>query len=229
MATLMDPAKPEDSRSPGTQADGPLADSSVSRKPRKAAFWRAVAAMAATLAIASAVVTVEISKQLIVRTDHYRHRIALLRHRVERLRHEVEIQRRRLAVARSKMALHERLDSVMLAPDLETVRLLPSSADKGVSASVAISTTAGAAVLKVAGLAALPGKQVYGAWWMLKGAHPARAAEFRTAANGAATVYLKLPPAGATVVACVVTAEPSAGKAAPSGPVRLRGRVAARR
>jgi Anti-sigma-K factor rskA, C-terminal len=185
--------------------------------------------MAATLALASAIVTVEMSKDFIERSGHYRHQIAELHEKVKRLGHEAAINRRRLAAARGRMALHERVESVLLAPDLETAKLLPSSAGRRVSATVAISRSAGAAVLRVAGLAALPEGQVYDAWWTLKGARPVKAAEFRTAGDGTATVYLKLPPRKATIVGCVVTLEASAGKTAPSGPVRFKGSVVAGR
>ena len=82
----------------------------------------------------------------------------------------------------------------------------------------------GGAVLSARGLASPPEGQVYDAWWMLKDAPPAKAAEFR-GVDGSASEYLDPPPQGSMPVSLAITMEPSEGGIAPSGPVKLQGKA----
>lgn len=229
MAELKDPTTTEKAGSAvGIPAHEP--PTAASLKPRKAALWRAIAGMVAALALAFAIVVVEISQQLTERTTLYSQRISTLKQKVRELRHEAAIKEKQLAQARKEIASRHRLQRILLAPDLETIKLLPTVPGDTTSASVVMSRSVRGAVLNATGLAAPPQGNNYDVWWLMGGTSPpVKAAEFNTSESGTATVYFDLPPSGATVAACVVTLEPSKGVTKPSGSMKLKGRLTAHR
>src|SRR5690242_13629067 len=174
-------------------------------------LWRAVAGMAAALALACAIVAFEISHELIHRTSTYRSRISTLNRRVKHLKEEAASSKERLATARKEIAARDRLNAILSAPDLRAIKLAPATSADPAAGIVKLSLKAGGAVLTASGLPAPNGSEVYDAWWMVKGAPPAKAGEFRSSADGTAMVYLDLPPQGATVNEFAVTLEPSEG------------------
>ena len=206
----------------------PLSDGGSAPTPRmsRAGLWRAVAGMAVALAIASAIVAFDLSRDLVSRSSNYRTRITSLNKRVKNLKAEAASSRERLASARKEIAARDRLNAILTAPDLKAVKLAPPTSADVAAGIVKLSPKAGGAVLTASGLPAPIGSQVYDAWWMFKQAPPAKAAEFRSAIDGTAMVYLDLPPQGSNANQFAVTLEPSEGGIAPSGPVKLKGRIA---
>ncbi len=201
---------------------------SQSKRPsraRRPALWRAVAGMAAALALASAIVAIEMSSELVSRITHYRSRIATLNKRVDKLKRETALDQARLARSREQLASKDRLKMILLAPDLKTIRLAAAKEGDVADGTVSISEARAGAVLTVLGMPSLPDGHAYDAWWMLKNGSAAKAAEFGTAIEGTANIYLDPPPSGAGAIACEITAEPSKGSLAPSGPVKLKGRI----
>jgi hypothetical protein len=211
----------------------PAGSATPSSDTRRFGLWRAVAGMAVALALAASIVTVDLSHELAERIGHYRSRIASLNRSVDTLRREKSADEKRLAAARAEIKERELLESrdrikaISLAPDRKSIKLVAPSAADGVSAMVTISAKMGGGVLNARGLAAPAEGQVYDAWWMLKDAPPAKAAEFRSAADGSASEYLDPPPQGATPTSLDITLEPSEGGIAPSGPVKLSGQAPA--
>lgn len=191
----------------------------------RAGLWRAVAGMAAALAIACAIVAFEISHELIHRTSHYRTRISSLNKRVKHLKEEAETSKQRLASARKEIAARDRLNAILSAPDVKSMKLESANSADVAAGIVKLSAKAGGAVLTASGLPQPIGNQVYDAWWLFKQAPPAKAAEFHSAIDGTAMVYLDLPQ-GASATAFEVTLEPSEGGISPSGAVKLKGRFA---
>lgn len=192
----------------------------------RAGLWRAVAGMAVALALACGIVAFEISHELIYRTSTYRTRITSLNRRVKHLKQEAATSKERLATARREIAARDRLNVILSAPDLKAIKLAPANSADIAAGIVKMSRKAGGAVLTASGLPAPIGSQVYDAWWMFKQAPPAKAAEFRSAIDGTAMVYLDLPPQGSNANQFAVTLEPSEGGIAPTGAVKLKGRVA---
>jgi hypothetical protein len=188
--------------------------------------------MALALAIAAGIVAIDISHDLVHRVTSYRSRIASLNKRVDRLKQKAVQDEKRLADARAEIKQRkliqskDRMKAILMAPDRKIAKLLAPGAGDKAGATVTISEKMGGGVLNAHGLAAPPEGQVYDAWWILKDAPPAKAAEFRSDANGLATEYLDLPPQGSIPVSLAVTMEPSEGGIAPSGPVHLQGKVA---
>ena len=208
----------------------PSGSSTQSPDSRRFGLWRAVAGMAVALALAASIVTVDLSHELAERIGHYRSRIATLNRSVETLRREKVADEKRLADAREEikvrelMASRDRIKAISLAPDRKTIKLIAPGAGEGASATATLSAKMGGGVLNARGLAVPSEGQVYDAWWMLKDAPPAKAAEFRSAADGSASEYLDPPPQGTAPTSLAVTLEPSEGGIAPSGPVKLSGK-----
>ena len=187
--------------------------------------------MALALALAVAIMLIDVSHDLVHRVSSYRSRIASLNKRVDSLKQKAAEDEKRLADARAEirerklMQSRDRMKAILVSPDHRTLRLLPPGAGETPSATVTISERMGGGVLNVRGLGAPPDGQVYDVGWMLRDAPAAKAAEFRTMGDGAATQYLDLPPAGAIALAISITLEPSEGGIAPSGPLKLSGKA----
>jgi Anti-sigma-K factor rskA len=188
--------------------------------------------MAVALAIAAGIIAIDLSHELVSRISHYRSRIASLNKRVDTLKREAVADEKRLADAREEikqrklMESKDRMKAILIAPDRKTIKLAAPNAGELATATVTISEKIGGAVLSARGLASPPEGQVYDAWWMLKSAPPAKAAEFRSGIDGSASEYLDPPPQGSAPVLLLIALEPSGG-IAPSGPVKLQGKVPA--
>lgn len=189
-------------------------------------LWRAIAGMAVALAIGSAIVAAEFSHNLAGRLTAYRGRIVVLNAKVRELKRMATSKGHQLETAHKEIASRDRLKNILLAPDLQTFKLAPAQKGGAASGNLALSLKAKGAMLRVGGLATLANGKVYDAWWLLKQGPPAKAAEFRSAIDGSAFVYLDPPPQGSIAVTCEVTMEDSEGGIEPSGPLQLKGRVA---
>jgi hypothetical protein len=187
--------------------------------------------MAAALAIAAAIVAVDLSHELVQRLSTYRSRIANLNKKVDKLKQKAVEDEKRLADARAEikqrklMESRDRMKAILLARDRRLMKLTAPNPREPVAATVTISEKMNGAVLSATGLAPPPGGQVYDAWWMLKDAPPAKAAEFRSGIDANATEYLDPPPQGLAPLSLAITLEPSEGGIAPSGPVKLQGKM----
>jgi hypothetical protein len=198
---------------------------------RLSGLWRAIAGMAAALALAAGIIAVDLSHELIERIGHYRSRIASLNRSVDTLKRERVADEKRLADAREEIkereltAARDRIKAITLAPDRKTIKLAAATPEVLASGIVTISAKMGGAVLNARGLPEPPDRGVYDAWWMLKDAPPAKAAEFRSALDGTANEYLDAPPRGSTPLTFSITLEPSQGVIAPSPAVKLSGKA----
>jgi hypothetical protein len=187
--------------------------------------------MAVALALAAGIIVIDLSHELIERISHYRSRIASLNRSVNTLKREKDADEKRLADARIEirerelMASRDRIKAIMLAPDRKTIKLVAATPEVLASGTVTISAKMGGGVLNARGLPAPPDGQVYDAWWMLKDAPPAKAAEFRSALDGSANGYLDPPPQGSATLSLSITLEASEGGIAPGGPVELSGKA----
>ena len=187
--------------------------------------------MAVALAIAAGIVAIDLSHELVSRIANYRSRIASLNKRVDRLKRQAVADEKRLANAREEikerklMQSRDRMKAILIAPDRKTIKLAAPNPGEPATATVSISQKMGGAVLSARGLPSPPDGQVYDAWWMLKNAPPAKAAEFRSGIDGSVSEYLDPPPQSSAPISLSITMEPSEGGIAPSGPVKLQGKV----
>ena len=198
---------------------------------RRSGLWRAVAGMAVALAIAAAIVAIDLSHELVSRVTGYRSRIASLNRRVDSLKREARMDEQRLALARAElkerklMQSRDRMKAILIAPDRKTFKLSAPTTGEAASAAVTISAQMGGGMLNAKGLAAPPEGQVYDAWWMFNNAPAAKAAEFRSASDGSVNEYLDPPPPQSLPASLSITMEPSEGGIAPSGNVKLQGKA----
>lgn len=187
--------------------------------------------MAVALAIAVGIVAVDLSHELVSRVSTYRSKIDTLNKRVDRLKRQAVTEEKRLADARAEikerklMQSKDRMKAILIAPDRKLMKLAAPSAGELGAGTLTISMKMGGAALSAHGLPPPPEGQVYDAWWMLQSAPPAKGAEFRSGTDGSVNEYLDSPPQGATPVTLSITLEPSEGGIAPSGPVKLQGKV----
>lgn len=178
----------------------PLADDC-----NRAGLWKAIAGMAVAIALASAIVSIDISRQLIHRTQCMGHRIAVLRQKIAKLEHEADVSRVRLTVVRKQLSHRGLILRVLVAPDVVSVKLAKAVPDATMAATLSLSRKMSGAVLNATGLEKLAPGQAYQTWWISKNASAIRVAEFVPQADGSATVYLDPPPRMAEGLQCVVT------------------------
>ncbi len=229
--TSMDPANPDKAVSPSPANPAPAMTQQSESKPSR--LWRAIAGMAIALAIATTIVAVELSHDLVNRVTSYRSKIAVLNKKVDRLKQKAVADEKRLADARAEikerklMHSRDRIKAILIAPDRKMFKLTTPQPGESAAATVTISAKMGGAMLSAHGLTAPPEGQVYDAWWMLKNAPPAKAAEFRSGLDSSVIEYLDPPPQGSTPTLLAITLEPSQGGIAPTGPVKLQGKTPA--
>jgi len=214
------------SASATSQTSPPFKSATRKRLTRRTAMWRAIAGMAATLVLASALIATDIFQNLVGRVTSYRHRIRSLSQKVDSLKRENTVDKQKLEQARTEIASKDQMKTVLLAHDLKTFKLsAPNWLSLG-SGSVSLSEKVGGAVLTAHGLPTPIEGQFYDAWWMLKKAPPMKAAQFISEPDGTASAFIDPPPRGLTPVALEITLERMEGVLAPTGPVKLRGHVA---
>ena len=109
---------------------------------RRSGLWRAVAGMAVALAIAAAIVAIDLSHELVSRVTGYRSRIASLNRRVDSLKREARMDEQRLALARAElkerklMQSRDRMKAILIAPDRKTFKLSAPTTGEAASAAV---------------------------------------------------------------------------------------------
>ncbi len=190
-----------------------------------ARLWKAIAGMAAALALASAIVSFDVSRQLIQRAHSMSRRIAALRKDLAGREHEAEMDRARLTEVRKKLSERGLILRVLVAPDVVSLKLVPSAPATKAAATLRVSREMSGAVLNATGLEKLAPREAYQAWWVSKGAST-KVAEFRPQADGSATVYLDPPSRNLQGLECVVVRGNSGGNSAKvTGRVLLRVRL----
>lgn len=209
------------------------------RPPRllRVRLWQAIAGMSVAIALASLIVISELSYALGRRTNYVNRRVAALNAIVRDLRHQTAITQRKLGTERERATVGEVFERILFAPDLRTFKLVAPAAerekekDKLVAQSgaldlptgkLAMSESAGAAMLEASGLKPTGTFEVYRIWWTPKRGMPIWAADFLVGDDGLATVPVDLPPGHEKERSLSITLENESYSDAPSGPVALR-------
>ncbi len=211
----------------------------VSRPPRllRVRLWQAIAGMSVAGALASLIVMSELAGSLARRTNYVNRRVAALNATVRDLRRQTAVTQRKLGSERERATVGEVFEKILFAPDLRTIKLAaPAEKDKEKDKSIkqsgglelpsgrlAMSESAGAAMLEANGLKPTGAFEVYRIWWMPRRGAPIWAADFLVADDGLATVPVDLPPGHEKEPSLSVTLENESYSEAPAGPVALKG------
>jgi hypothetical protein len=201
-------------------------------------LWQALAGMSLAITLAAIIVAAEMSRMLAYRTYYVNRRVAALNAIVRDLRRQSAATQRKLGSEREHASVGEVFEKILFAPDLRTIKLVaPQDKDKdksgaqsdgvhSASGRLAMSESAGGAMLEASGLKPSENFKVYRIWWMPKRGAPVWAADFLVGDDGLATVPVDLPPARLKESSITVTLENETYAEAPTGPVALKGDAA---
>ena len=224
---------------------------SASRPPRllRVAVWQAIAGMSFAIALAAVFVAAEMARSLAYRTYYVNRRVAALNAIVRDLRRQSAATQRKLGSEREHASVGEVFEKILFAPDLRTIKLVaPQDKDKdkdkdknkdkdkdksaaqsdghAASGRLAMSESAGGAMLEASGLKPSENFKVYRIWWMPKRGAAVWAADFLVGDDGLATVAVDLPPGRLKESSITVTLENETYAEVPTGPVALKGDAA---
>jgi Anti-sigma-K factor rskA len=224
--TLAQASQPMDATEINAAAPGPHPDRATPDTSttwyRRVGLWRALTGMAIALALASAMVALEMSSELLQRSSYYHHRLLRLTGHIHEMRGQIDTADRQIADMRDEVAARQDLPLILAASDVRLFRLNPPTGGDG-KGFVAMSRKVGNAVIEVSDLPHLNVEQNYTLWWVFTRRAPFRAVDFRLAADGHATAAAKLPSPEGEVTAALVTVETGDQHPTPGGTVKLRG------
>jgi hypothetical protein len=185
-------------------------------------LWRAIAGMAIAIGLGSAFVAIEIASELAYRTHAMNRRVARLNDAVRTLRRTESATQRKLGSARLQASEGELIGRILFAPDLKITRLVASPAGApGATGVIAMSETAGAAMVGVTGLKPSNDSDVYRIWYIPRRGIARWIDDFLVGDDGKATVAIELPQISSKGV-IAITLESQDYAEEPSGPVALQ-------
>jgi anti-sigma-K factor RskA len=200
-----------------------LAADRARRPAARATGWRIATGLAAAAAIVIALYAASLTSLLHQQDATVRAQVAMLKAQIADLRSAVSEARVRMAMLQNRLANRERLQRVLLTPDVRLTRLTPLPAAPNASAIVAVSPSSRAAAFEARGLPPTPPGKVYELWWITKENGPVPAGLFNATDSGALTAAVAPPPAGQHVLLSAVTLEPIPGVPKPTGTMYLKG------
>ena len=157
-------------------------------------------------------------------------RIAAINQTAERPKRQAPPGERSLRDARAQVEQQklmeeskDRVMAVLIAPDHKTIQLTSPVPGEIANGTVTVSEKVEGAVLALRALPSPPAGQFCDAWWMLKNAPPAKAAEFVSGVDQ--SLYIDPPPPGSVPISFSVTIEPSRGATAPKRPGDVARRI----
>jgi hypothetical protein len=206
------------------------------RRLERVGLWRAIAGMAFALALASGLVTLTLATSLAKRTNYMNRRIASLNANVRTLKRQTSVVERKLGSERERASVGEVFEKILFASDLQTVKLyapnektvLQAQGARAAQGVLAMSESAGVAMLEASNLRPSDESQVYRIWWNPRRGAPMWVADFMVGDDGRATVPVDLPPSRTLAPTITVTVENEMYAEAPSGSVALKGVKTAR-
>jgi len=188
---------------------------------RRTSFWRAVAGMAAAIALGCALVALETASELSSTSTYFHHRLGLLGSRASLMRAQIEDVERELTAMKADRTARANLDRILAAPDAKLMRLRPAAA-RNAKGLILVSKQAGEAVCEVAGLPAAADR-IYVMWWLPVRGEPAIAAQFQPRPDDHLSVVVQMPAHGTAIAGAIVTLEAAKPLTKPIGPVVLKG------
>jgi anti-sigma-K factor RskA len=181
--------------------------------------WQIATGMAVATALAVAIYAGVIIHAQGVQDEQ----LAQLGDRVSALGAQLAAAREATAALEGILVQRARLDSTLMAPDLELTRLQPLAPAPGASAIVAVSPSTGVAMLHALAMPPTPRDKTYELWWITKERGAVAAGLFAASAGREVIARAELPPTGQHVLLCAVTLEPAGGVAKPGGAMYLKG------
>jgi hypothetical protein len=168
------------------------------RQPR---FWSAVGGMAAAVAIACAVVAMEMAGRFGARAVHFRHRADRLQARLGQVEAQLNAANQQVAAMKEQTTLRQLFNRVAAAPDSRLIRLMPSHQVGAARGVLALSPQLSKAILKIMDLPDQSGNP-FAVYWVTRrgGAILASALPVATSAQSDVILELPLPPADTTAV-----------------------------
>jgi anti-sigma-K factor RskA len=190
---------------------------------RRASGWSFAAGFAIAATVLLATYAGLLASRLRQNQLASRSRIASLEQTVDRLRADLMDARTRMVVLEGRLQNRERLQRVLLTPDVSLTRLAPLAAAPDASAIIAVSPSRRSAVITARGLPPAPPGKTYELWWITKESGPVPAGLFTARDTAGVSASVSPPPAGQHVLLSAVTLEPSPGVPKPTGTMYLKG------
>jgi hypothetical protein len=195
--------------------------------------------MCIAITIWSLIVMSALTGMLVRQRNYVNRRVAALNATVRSLRHQTAVEQRKLGSERERASVGEVFEKILFAHDLRTVKLVaPAEKDKEKGKStaqavppdlalgtLAMSESAGAAMLEANGLKPSGPFQVYRIWWMPKRGAPIWAADFLVGDDGFAMVPVDLPTGREKEMSLGITLENESYSEEPTGPLALKGEL----
>jgi hypothetical protein len=207
----------------------PVADPAKLPRLMRVRLWQAIAGMAVAIALASGLVALGLARSLANRTNYMNRRVAALNATLRDVRKQTTAVQRKLGTVRERATIGEVFEKILFARDLRTIKLTapteksgPTAIDAHAAGVLAMSESAGVAMLEANGLKPSGDRQVYRIWWMPKRGLAVWVADFLVGEDGHATVPVDLPSSRQLAPTITVTLENEAYAEAPSGPVALK-------
>lgn len=200
------------------------ASAAATRAPitERVRLWQAIAGMAIAVGLGSAVVAIEIATELAHRTHAMNHRIASLNEAVRTLKRVESATQRKLGSARLQASEGGLIGGILFAPDLKITRLIGMpGGTAGARGVIALSESAGAAMVGVTGLKPSDDGNVYRIWYLPRRGIARWIDDFLVGDDGKATVAIELPQISSKGV-IAITLESQDYAESPSGPVALQ-------
>lgn len=193
---------------------------------RRRGFWSAVAGMAVAVAIACAVVAMEMAGEFDQRASHFRHRADQLQARLGRIEQRLTMADREVTEMRLQAEVRERFNQILAAPDGQLVRLEAPDRHGLVHGALAFSPRLAQAVLEVTGLPQKGSPPRFALRWIRRQGAPLLAAEFAAHDPGQPDVVVEVAPPPPEVAAVEVDpAGPDVSNGKAAAPPLLRGEL----
>ncbi|MGH7948877.1 MAG: anti-sigma factor [Candidatus Binataceae bacterium] len=178
--------------------------------------------MAVAVALGSAIVAVEFSSELAIRTQRYRRRTDTNTLTIRKLNRDLAHAERRASEIRRRSLARADLARMLFSPDLRRLQLVAADGANQAAGVIAISESSGNALMQLTGLPPSPEGKTYVLWWQRRGGEFTKGAEFTVGTDGTVSASSALPPDSKSVRRCVVTLESDTAASSPSGPAELK-------
>ncbi|MGH7950182.1 MAG: anti-sigma factor domain-containing protein [Candidatus Binataceae bacterium] len=188
----------------------------------RARFWQAVAGMAFAFALGSAIVAVEFSSELALRTQRYRKRTDTRTETIRQLSRDLERAESRANELRSKTLARADLARLLFAQDLRRMQLVATDGASHAVGMIALSDLSGSAMMQMTGLPPTPQGKMYVLWWQLRADKFVKGPEFTAGTDGNVSASSAIPAEAKTVRRCIVTLESESAVSKPSGSAELK-------
>jgi anti-sigma-K factor RskA len=186
-------------------------------------WWQGIAAIAAAAVVVLLIYSHSLDKHLGHEEVRHLAQLESLSVQLNNMQSDLTNARMQVETLRSALSERARLDHVLMAPDLQLIRLAPLAPAHGASGVVAVSRGASVAMVQASGLPPTPPGKSYELWWITKQSGPVKAGLFYVQSGRGVVAPASMPPPAERVMLAAVTLEPAGGVDKPTGPMYLKG------